>query len=217
MDEHPVVDTAISRHSVGVRRVLIAAVAAAASLAAVPAANASCTQGVSWNGGFYYGTSVAVHHGDALSGGYIPGCDDSGAVDPSTGARVSPAPAPTPVDLHRIPGVPARMGVAYGKHAYLAPGWLPQLPGHPLHRRFRSAPAPDSCGAAWKLRGTVEVAPPPGAPVLLRKGPVAHPVTIVSRTRVRGLERAGAPYLAAGDRVEAVVRTCGDTLVAARV
>jgi hypothetical protein len=208
----------ISRHSVGVRRVLIAAVAAAASLAAVPAANASCSSGISWNGGFYYGTSVAVGEGASLSGGYIPGCDDNAAVDPSTGARLTPQPAPTPVELHRIPGVPAKIAVSYGKRAYLAPGWLPQLPGHPLHRRFRAAPVRrSSCGAPWKLRGSVEVAPPPGVPVLLRSGPVGHPVTIVSRTRVRGLHRAGLPYLAAGDPVEAVVRTCGDQLVAARI
>ena len=181
-------------------------------MVSAPAAHASCAGGISYNGGFYYGTTAAVKAGASLPGGYLPGCDDAVAVDPATGARLTPAPAPTPVELHRIPGVPTRVAVAYDGRAALAPGWLPQVAGHPLHKLFRTA-KPASCGSAWHLRGKVQAPPLPGAPVSI----AARSVTLVDGTRVVGLARDGLPYLGAGDAVDATVRSCGGTLVADRV
>ena len=128
-----------------------------------PAAHASCASGIVLGGGFYYGTSTPAKAGAPLSGGYIPGCDDSVAIDPTTGARLTPAASPTPVALNRIPGLPIRVGVAYGGRAALAAGYLPEVAGGPLHSSFASAKAPASCGRPWTLRGTVQVPPLPGS------------------------------------------------------
>jgi hypothetical protein len=190
----------------------------AAFMVSAPAAHASCSGGIVYGGGVYYGTSASVREGAPLAGGYRPGCDDAVAIDPATGARLTPLAGPTPVALHRIPGVPVRLGVALNGRAALAPGYLPQLAGHPLHKLFPSASKPASCGSAWRVRGKVQAPPLPGAPVYVTTGPAAfRVVTLVESTRVSGLTRDGLPYLAAGDAVDAVVRTCGGAIVAQRV
>jgi hypothetical protein len=212
LDEHPVVVARASSHSEPVRRVLLAVLVVFAVSA--PAAHASCAAGVAYHDGFYYGTAIAVHDAAPLSGGYIPGCDDAVAVDPETGARLTPLAGPTPVELHSIPGLPVRMGVAYNGRAALAPGWLPEVAGHPLHKSFRAA-KPGSCGPAWHLRGKVQAPPLPGSPVSIQTAAVAFKtVTLTGSTKVRGLSRGGYPYLAAGDPVDAVVRRCEGALVA---
>src|SRR3954447_12560486 len=129
MDEHPVVEWGPSSHPAGVRRVLLAAFAA--FMVSEPAAHASCALTVSYGGSSYFQTSASVTPGAALSGGYIPGCNDTVAVDPATGARLSPLAGATPVELHRIPGVPTRVAVAYGSRAMLASGLPPQGAGRP--------------------------------------------------------------------------------------
>src|SRR5689334_20970523 len=103
-------------------------------MVSAPAAQASCAPTISYGGGSYFQTPATVAAGAALNGGYIPGCNDNVAVDAATGARLSPLEGPTPVELHRIAGVPVRLGVAFGSHAMLAPGYLPQVAGHPLRK-----------------------------------------------------------------------------------
>src|SRR3954447_3178263 len=210
MDEHPVVAGVLSSHPAGVRRVLVAAFAA--FMVSAPAAHASCAGGIVLGEGVYYGTSATAQAGAPLAGGYRPGCDDTVAIDPATGARLTSSDGPTPVALNRIPGVPVRMAVAADGRAALAPGWLPQIAGHPLHKLFPS-PRPASCGPAWRVRGKVQAAPLPGAPVSIGSRLVA----LTGATRVAGLARDGYPYLGAGDAVDAVVRTCGGAIVAERV
>jgi len=111
VDEHPVVDGGLSSHPAGVRRVLLAAFAAFTLSA--PAAHASCALTVSYGGSQYFQTTANVSPGGSLSGGYIPGCNDAVAVDPATGARLSPLEGPTPVELRRIPDVVVLRRSAY--------------------------------------------------------------------------------------------------------
>ena len=192
------------------RRVLLAAFAA--FIVSAPAAQASCALTVSYGGSQYFQTTVTVSPGASLSGGYIPGCNDTVAVDPATGARLTPLEGPTPVELHRIPGVPVRMGVAYGSRAMVAAGFLPPVAGSPLSKLFRT-PKPASCGRPRRLRGTVQAPPSPGGPVSLG----GRLVSLTNGTRVTGLSRDGSPYLGAGDVVDAVVRTCDGAIVADRL
>lgn len=190
----------------------MAAVFAAFMLPA-PAAHASCAPGIVLGGGYYFATSAAVKAGAPLSGGYMPGCNDTVAIDPSTGARLSPIASPTPVTLNRIAGLPVRVGVAYNGRAALAAGYLPEVAGGPLHSRF-STKAPASCGRPWTLRGTVQAPPLPGSPVSLDGGRF---LTLTGATSVTGLTRDGFPYLGAGDTLNATVRSCGSALVATRL
>ena len=184
----------------------------AAFMVSAPAAHASCALTVNYGGGQYFQTSANVSGGATLSGGYIPGCNDTVAIDPETGARLSPLEGPTPVDLHRIPGVPVRVGVAYGSRAMLAQGYLPQIGGNPLSKLFRTA-KPASCGRPWRLRGTVQSAPFGGAPVSLG----GRLVSVTNATRATGLSRDGFTYLGAGETVDAAVRTCAGAIVADRI
>jgi hypothetical protein len=210
LDEHPVVEWGPSSHPVCVRRVLLAAFAA--FMVSAPAAHASCALTVNYGGSQYFQSSATVVPGASLSGGYIPGCNDTVAIDTATGARVSPLEGPTPVDLHRIPGVPVRVGVAFGSRAMLAPGYLPQIAGNPLSKLFRAA-KPASCGRPWRLRGTVQTPPFAGAPVSLG----GRLVSVTNATRATGLSRDGFTYLGAGGRVDATVRSCAGAIVADRL
>jgi len=183
----------------------------AAFMVSAPAAHASCALTVDYAGSQYFQTTASVSPGAALSGGYIPGCNDTVAIDPATGARLSPLEGPTPVELRRIPGVPTRLAVAYGSRAMAAPGFL-QAAGSPLNKLFRT-PKPASCGRPWRLRGTVQAPPAAGAPVRL----AGRSVALTRATRVSGLSRDGYPYLGAGDAVDAVVRSCAGGIVADRL
>jgi hypothetical protein len=192
----------------------LAAVAASMlSFGAVPAAHASCAVSVVYGGTSYVGTSVSVPSGGALQGAYLPGCNDTVAIDASTGARLTPLEGPTPVQARRIPGLPVSMGVSYNGRAALAAGWLPQVAGHPLSKRWPSS-SPVGCGKPWRLRTKVSTSPAPGAPVHIGGG---RALTLVGSTRVVGLARDGYPYLGTGDEVDAVVRTCSGAIVADRV
>jgi hypothetical protein len=185
--------------------------AALAAVALTPAtAGASCVSAVSWNGATYVGVGVPVSHGSALKGGERPACNDTITSPPT------PPEQPAPVQLHRIKGMPTKLGVALDNEAYLALGTLPQLPGHPLYRKWRSSPPSDRCGTPFTVRGRVLYPPFPGSPIAVRTSDgVERTLVITSGTVVKGLGKR--PIVGEGLRLRATVRQCLDSLVASRV
>ena len=190
------------------KRGLILLVAIGASALGAAPAHASCALSVKLAGTTYFGSGLSAAGGPALQGGVIPGCNDV-IVHDASGRDVSPRDPDTPVELHRIPGVPARLAVAYNGKIFLAEGYLPELAGHPRHRAWARAKTPvSSCSKAWRVTATVSVTPTPGPVPVRTAGGRATFLQLATDTRTRALNVAGFPHLAAGQRIRAVVRTC---------
>jgi hypothetical protein len=188
-------------------------------VAALPAApaQASCVATVRLGGVSYAGSSLPAADGAALSGGVLPGCSDV-VVHDASGKDVSPREPDTPVALHRIHGVPAGLAVAFNGRAYLARGYLPQLASHPLHRAWarQNQVAATSCGKPWRVSATALTTPTPGPVPIRTAGGRQTLLQFGAGTRVSGLDRAGFPYLGAGQRIRALVRSC-DSVYGGRV
>jgi hypothetical protein len=204
------------------RPILVLAFGLIALLPAAPA-HASCALSVQFGGQAYSGSALAARDAAAIAGGVIPGCKDT-VVHDAGGADISPPEPDTPVALHRIAGVPARLAVAFDGRAYLARGYLPQLASHPLHRAWaaRNTVTATSCGTPWRVTATVAVTPTPGPVPVRTAGGRTTLLQLVADTRMGGLDRAGFPYLGVGRRVRALVRSCdsvygGRVLLARRV
>lgn len=211
---------------------LLIAIFALAALAAAPGASASCASGFAFGGAFYTPATVQsdLRMGQAVPGGILPGCDDVIVIGPS-GERINPVPPDVPIELRAIAGVPTVLALARPgepRSAYLAPGSLPQLPSHPLHRAIYGRRHPVSARRADCLAPRTVTAVVGGAQTGI--GPLAVQtrggrtigVAVERGTRVRGARRAGRhPYLRAGDRVTITGPRCGtgwsSVLVADRI
>ena len=204
------------------RPIILLALGLAAAIPAAPA-KASCVAGIDFGGQSYAGSSLPAANSAALRGGVIPACNDT-VVKDASGRNIAPQEPDTPVVLHRIKGVPARLAVAYNGHAYLARGYLPQLASHPLHAAWakHNQVAPTSCGKPWRVRATALITPTPGPIPVLTGGGRETLLQLAADTKVAGLSRAGYPYLGEGRRISALVRSCdsvfgGRVLLARRV
>jgi hypothetical protein len=177
-------------------------------------ASASCAATVTWRGVDYVGWAArsALAVGDSLGTGTVPACRDTIVV----GGGARPPERGRSVDVLPISGVPARVAVAIAggaRTAYLAPGYLPQLREHPLHRAlYGRADRPletlgRRCGDAPAVRGRLVGAEPGGLRVRRETGGTKRMLVDV-RTRVAGLERDGLPYLTPGARVRVETLRC---------
>lgn len=204
------------------RPLLLIALGLAATLPAAPA-HASCAATVQFGGQSYAGSPLPAAGGAALRGGVLPGCSDVVVTDAS-GKNVSPEEPDTPIVVHRIKGVPARLAVAFNGRVYFARGYLPQLASHPLDGVWtkHNQVAPTSCGKPWRVSATALTTPTPG-PVPVRTGGGRQTLLqLVGDTKVSGLDRAGFAYLGEGQKIRALVRSCdsvygGRVLLARRV
>jgi hypothetical protein len=154
-----------------------------------------------------------VARGAELAQGVLPGCGGD---------------ADRTVRVVRLRGVPPALAVARagGERdlVYLAEGYFPVLPGHPLHaalvRRARGLPKPHDCGTAWSARGVLERMPA-GDLIEIRSGAKVVMALVAQTTRIAGFRRQGQPYLERGDVVAASGRRCslgeGPQLVAERI
>jgi len=206
-----------------VKRSLLAVFAALATLAVAAPAQGACIASVRLGAESYVGSSIPARDGAALRGGVIPGCNDVVVTD-ANGNDVSPRNPDTPIELHRIAGVPARLAVAYNGRTYFARGYLPQLASHHLHAAWaqRNRVEPSSCGKPWFVRATLPISPTPGPIPVHTAGGRDTFLQLDARSEVTGLDRAGFPYLAEGQGVRALVRSCssvfgGRVLLARRV
>jgi hypothetical protein len=203
------------------RPFLLLALGLAATIPAAPA-HASCAATVQLGGQSYAGSPLPAGDGPALKGGVLPGCND--AVVSIGGEDAGPQEPDTPVVLHRVKGVPARLAVAYNGRIWFARGYLPQLASHPLSRAWtrHNRVMPTSCGKPWRVSATALTTPTPGPVPVRTAGGRQTLLQLVGDTKVTGLNRAGFPYLAEGQTVSALVRSCdsvygGRVLLARRV
>ena len=171
----------------------------------------SCALAIRFDGVDYLGTTVkqTLPFGGPLGQGTLPPCQDSNGPPEVGGA----------VDVVSIAGVPpaVAVGAAGDAHtAYLAEGYFPELPSHPLHegaaRDFTSgcrvtgtfsleATVRQHVSALLvevnQRTGSLEAAPGSTIQLLVDAG-----------TRIDGFERKGLPYVTAGDRLRSSGVTC---------
>jgi hypothetical protein len=168
----------------------------------------SCAARVTWNGTVYYGeTFASLPPATLLLGtGGRPTCG---------GINGGEAGASSTVEVRRLIGVDPRIAVAVKgepEHAYLARGYFVQLPSHPLHRslgpRQRSRSELKGCAATRRVELAGTVRSSTGAGIGVARGRGEAFLFVDPFTRVRGLERYGLPYVAAGQRVAVDATAC---------
>jgi hypothetical protein len=200
----------------------VLATAAVGATIVAPAASSSCAEAVEWQGIRYEGMGgtlrAPVAFGERLGEGAIPSCSDEDGI----GCR---GPESSPVDVLRLPGIDPAIAVGVPprgrlSRVYLAPGYFPELPGHPLHDAVYERGRPNErlgsrCEAPVELAGTVVRTPTWGgvfavrfAGDLVRRQFGYTAVFVDAQTRIVGLDRNGLPYVDAGDRLQARVREC---------
>jgi hypothetical protein len=199
----------------------------------------SCVEIITWNGVDYIGAGKIAEEpalGSSLGSGVIPPCVGSDA----SGCEGEDE---QPVALFRIPGVNPEIAVVVrptASRVFLAPGYFPELAGHPLHDAIFGPRLgrPEekrgfSCGRAFSIKAIVESPPAWGALFLVEVeesdrdvgrydegGGVA--VFVDAGTEVEGLERNGLPFVEEGDHAAIEAREClggggAGKLVAARI
>jgi hypothetical protein len=206
----------------GARRVLpLAAVAVATALVsgcgdrAGSTDAAGCALVVDFDGARYVGATVkqTLRLGRRLGRAFGEPCPD---------LISNPQPPTVPSDgvVVAIAGIPpsVAVGAAGQPHtAYLADGYFPELPSHPLHE----GPPRDSTHGCrvtgrFALVGKVRVHSSALVVQVYRSNgslEVRPHVTLIqllvdARTRIEGFARTGLPYVTAGDRLRASGVTC---------
>ncbi len=173
-------------------------------------ASGACAAAVVWNDEVYFGVShkKLPPPGEALEDGEVPGCDDGGGPERSRD-----------VGLTAVSGVPPEVAVYVegdpDDGIYLNPGYLLELPSHPLHREFYGPPGRPlrrAQGKSCAFEGVIE-----GLNTLVVRAPDGEQwLTVDARTRVKGLERDGLPYLRIGDRVRIKGKGCDEAVMLAQ-
>jgi hypothetical protein len=199
----------------------LVAVLGGAGLLVGAAAATSCGPLIEWKGVLYSGANLAhaVRFGGLLGEGLVPPCDGSEGCQAEEGKRV---------DVYRLPRVDPAVAIGGRgplgrRNAYLAPGYFPQLPGHPLHRALYGSPRrPNERAGAWQcgrpiegLRGTVARTVGWGWVFAVRfegermRRQYGYTTVFVdARTTITGFDSHGLPHVEKGDRLEATVLEC---------
>jgi hypothetical protein len=169
--------------------------------------NASYASVVRFNGVLYTGSALP-------EGGHVNVGRSVGTGSDACGSEVT---------VRAIAGVPPAAAVAMAApgetqtdDVYLAPGFLPAMPSHPLHAAlFDERPRADRlrhrCRQATHLDGVAESISGFGRLVMAGRN-----VFFGRRTRYRGPRRAGLPYLRGGERVVVRGWACRGTRVVAQ-
>jgi hypothetical protein len=185
-------------------------------------ATASCAYGIVWNGVPYDAGDFErpVAFGPSLGEATVPPCEDQG----SAGCRHGKDEAVTTV--YRLRGIDPHVAVggpsSQGREVFLAAGFFPQLPDHPLHELAYGSTRRPNERAGWRcgpaildLVGTVTQTPGwgrvfgvrfEGGHVRRQFGRTA--VFVDARTSVTGFDAFGLPHVTEDDRLRATVREC---------
>jgi hypothetical protein len=173
-------------------------------------ASSGCTATVMWNDEAYFG--VRHKHlpppGDVLVGGEKPPCNDGGGAEEQT----------REVELRSVSGVPPEVAVYLADSpgdVYLNPGYLIELPSHPLHQVFYGPPGRPlrrAQGKSCTFEGEIK-----SLDAFIVQAPDGEQwITVDARTRVKGFQREGLPYLRAGDRVRIKGKGCNEAVMLAQ-
>ena len=188
------------RTSIVVLALLVGAVPPAAR--PEPAA-AICVAGIEWRGVLYERVQVRraalPQPGARFGTGRVPGCNDVLSLPPEPD-RSTP--------LRRLGRVPPTLGFFADGAGWAAPGFFPELPGHPLHRAlYGSRPGVPNftrrarCRRLGRYRGRV-AGVSAGRGLTIVRGRARRRVKLDALSLVRGFQRAGHPYVQPNDSLE---------------
>lgn len=199
----------------------LAALLASCGLLVGPAGATSCPLLVEWNGVRYDAGNFdrQVAFGASVGEATVPPCGDEGA-----GCRRGDSEK---VRVFRLPGVDPHVAVGaagpLGREVYLAAGFFPQLPDHPLHEAaYGSARRPNErtgwrcADAIHDLVGTVVNETPGWGSVFqvrfegdsVRRQYGRTALFVDARTTISGFDEFGLPRVVENDRIRATVREC---------
>lgn len=184
-------------------------------------ASASCAYSIEWNGVYYDAGNLKrpVAFGHSLGNAVVPVCEDEGAA----GCQHESAGK---VPIFRLPGIDPHVAVGgpspWGHEVFLAPGFFPQLPDHPLHEAAYGSTQRPNERAGWRcgpaipdLVGTVTQTPGWGwifgvrfQGDRVRRQYDRTAVFVDARTTIMGFDEFGLPRITEGDRIRATVREC---------
>jgi hypothetical protein len=192
----------------------LVAVLAGVALGGSEPANGSCAPVLKWRGHLYEGFGP-VDNPDALQVG--PRLSRK-AKDPPC-IDTFPAPKPRPkaarVVVRQYVGVPPQLGLSWLGSLYLAAGYFPQLPGHPLHAAlYGTDPGePDGtsharCGGTHMIEGRVTGSGPYNSSIDPTGKKRRLFLEVDAQTRIIGLSRYGYPFLRRGERIEVTGLAC---------
>jgi Family of unknown function (DUF6281) len=187
----------------------------------VAPATASCAYSIEWNGVDYAAGNFkrTVAFGASLGKAFVPACEDEG----TAGCQHESAEE---VPIFRLPGVDPHVAVGGpspgGHEVFLAAGFFPQLPGHPLHAAAYGAARRPNERAGWHcgdaipgLVGTVTHTPGWGwifgvrfQGDRVRRQNDRTAVFVDARTSITGFDEFGLPRITEGNRLRATVREC---------
>ena len=180
----------------------------------------SCPLLIEWNGVRYDGGNFEqrVAFGAPAGEAIVPPCGEEGA-----GCRAAEGDE---VRVFRLPGVDPHVAVGarspFGREVYLAAGFFPELPDHPLHEAaYGSARRPNE-RRGWRcdepiagVVGTATLTPGWGWVFAVRfegdqvRRHQGRTVLFVDvQTTITGFDEYGLPRIVEGDRIRATVREC---------
>jgi hypothetical protein len=196
----------------------ITAMLSACGLLVAPAF-ASCAFVIEWNGVRYdpWSNERPVSFGRSLGDGTVPFCDDTEEGGCERGHDES-------IEIFRIVGVDPHVAVAAhagaGQNLFLADGFFPQLPDHPLHAHiYGSVKRPNERGGAWRCGDPIsdltgQIVGSGTYPRVrfesdvVRRGAGSTSLFVDAQTVIEGFDQFGLPRLLQGDRIQATVREC---------
>jgi hypothetical protein len=201
--------------------VSLLALLSACGLVVEPASGTSCAFVIEWNGVVYGAADLdrSVAFGASLGEATVPACEDTAEAgcEREGGEKI---------DIFRLRGIDPHVAFGapspFGRDAFLAPGFFPELPDHPLHDAVYGSPRRPDERAGWRcgepilnLRGSVMHTPGSGLVFGVRfEGEVVRTeagrtvVFVDARTSITGFDEYGLPRITEGDRVRATVREC---------
>jgi hypothetical protein len=194
----------------------IAAILSACGLTVGPAL-ASCVFLIEWNGVLYepWANETPISFGKSVGQARVPSCNDTG----ETGCEREHDGS---IEVFRVAGVDPHVALAAhaeaGQNLFLADGFFPQLPDHPLHAHiYGSVKQPNERGGPWRcgepirqLTGEVVGTWPrvrfEGE--VVRRDAGSTPLFVDAQTVIEGFDQYGLPRLLEGDTIQATVREC---------
>jgi Family of unknown function (DUF6281) len=190
-------------------------------------ASGSCAFVIEWDGVVYDSPNIdqSPRFGPSLGEGTVPACDDT---ETGGGCDRLHGEDDQSIAIYRLPGVDPH--VAFGavtpwgdREPFLAAGFFPQLPGHPLHEAIFGSPnRPSERSGPWhcgdpitNLVGTVTSTSGVGRGFgarfegnRVRRQYDYTAVAVDAKTTVTGFDEFGIPHIAEGDTLHATVREC---------
>ena len=127
------------------RFVIVLAVLLSACGLIVGPASGACAPVVQWNDVVYFAadTDETPRFGPSLGQAIVPPCYDQGESGCSRGEKGEG------IEIFRLPGIDPHIAIGADQQAFLAPGFIPAQPSHPLHEAIYGSKTQPNGRSGW--------------------------------------------------------------------